>query len=394
MPSERRILFLASYAPSLERPRAYNILHGLVRHFRVTLIAQARSESDRAAIERLSACCESVEAVPLSRARSLANCLRYLLTPTPLRAAYFSNPAMHRAIARRLSAQRCDLIHVEHMMAARFALPLRGVVRIFDSIDSIARLQEKIARISRTPLDRLISLAELPKVRRYEPWLCRQFDAVLASTRADCAALQAPNARVVPNGVDLEFFKVDATDGIEAGEEVLFYGRLSYAANREALRFLLYEIWPRVRTVRPAATLRIVGPSPPRMAAHAIENGVVVIGRVDDVRPYVRRARAVVCPVLFAVGTQNKILEPMAMGVPVVATPEAVAEMAAQPDRDLLIAADAESFARQVVRLLDDAALRRLIARNARAYVQTHHDWRVIVDSLADFYFALLAQHT
>ncbi|MCX8035694.1 MAG: glycosyltransferase [Candidatus Sumerlaeia bacterium] len=394
MPSERRILFLASYAPSTERPRAYNILRGLARHFRVSLIAQARSESDRAAIESLRTCCEGTEAVPLSRARSLANCLRYLPTPTPLRAAYFFNPAMRRAIARQLSTRRFDLIHVEHMMAAHFALPLRGPLRVFDSIDSIARLQEKIAHISGGLLDRLISLNELPKVRRYEPWLCRQFDAVLASTETDCAALRAPNARVVPNGVDLEFFGMDRGDRVDGGEEVLFYGRLSYAANREALRFLLCEIWPRVRAVRPAAILRIVGPSPPRIAAGAAGEGVVVTGRVEDVRPFIRKARAVVCPARFAVGTQNKILEPMAMGVPVVATREAAAEMAAQGDRDLLVADDAGSFAQQVVRLLDDAALRRLIARNARAYVQTHHDWRAIVDSLAGFYFALLAQQT
>jgi glycosyltransferase involved in cell wall biosynthesis len=319
----------------------------------------------------------------------MANCLLHVSTRTPLRAAYFFNPQMKRAIARRLEAGRFDLVHVEHMMAAHFAAGLRGLPRSFDTIDSIARLQEKIARLARSPLDRLIGLQELPKVRRYEPWLCRQFDCVLTSTERDREALQTPNVRVVPNGVDLEYYR--PAGAAPEADTILFYGRLSYIANAEAIGWFLREVFPRVRHEHSAARLVIVGPSPPRFVRSAASECITVAGAVADVRRYLGRARLVVCPVRFAVGTQNKIMEPMAMGVPVVATSEAIASMGCAPDRDLLVGDAAETFARQVLRLLRDDALRDLIARHALDYVRNHHDWRPIVDELAAYYRELLA---
>jgi len=390
MASDLHLLFLTSYAPSTERPRAYNILRGLARHFPVSLIAQVRSPWEREAVEQMRSYCDHVEAVPLSRRRVLLNCLLHLARPTPLRAAYFFNPAMKRAIVRRLAANRYNLVHVEHMMAAHFAVGLREVVRSFDTIDSIARLQEKILRGARSPFDRLVSLEELPKVRRYEPRLCRRFDCVLTSTELDRRALRAPNVRVVPNGVDLEYYR--PSDVIPEPDTIIFYGRLSYVANAEAIGYFLREIFPRVFSSHPRARLLAVGPSPPRAVRAAASGNVVVTGRVHDVRPYLRRACVVVCPMRFAVGTQNKILEPMAMGIPVVATSEAVSGMTAEPGRDLLIGDDPGTFERAIVRLLTDGALRALIARRALDYVRKHHDWRVIVDDLAAFYRNIVAR--
>jgi len=384
MPDAPHILFLASYAPSTERPRAWNILRGLARHFRLSLLAQVRTEADRARLEALRDWCSCVEAVPLSRARILANVLRYLPTPVPLRAAYFFNPAMDRAIARRLAAERHDLVHVEHMMAAPFAAALRGLPRVWDTIDSIARLQAKILRLARSPIERLVSLEELVKLRRYEPRLCRRFDCVLTSTALDREALRAPNVRLAPNGVDLQYYR--PMDIAPEPDTILFYGRLSYIANADALEHFLRAIFPLVRAQRPSARLEIVGPSPPRRIARAATEHVTVVGRVEDVRPHIARARVVVCPVRFAVGTQNKILEPMAMGVPVVATPEATASMDVTDGRELLLADDPAAFAARVVDLLRDDALRALLARHGLAYVQHHHDWRHIVDDLAAFY--------
>jgi glycosyltransferase involved in cell wall biosynthesis len=396
MANNLHLLFLASYAPSTERPRAYNMLRGLARHFRVSLIAQVRSLREREAVEAMRAHCDFVEAVPLSRRRALANCLLHLATPTPLRAAYFFNPNMNRAIARRLAAEHYDLVHVEHLMAAHFAVGLRGVVRSFDTIDSIARLQEKILRMARSPLDRLLSLEELPKVRRYEPRLCRRFDCVLTSTELDREALGMPNVRVVPNGVDLDYYKggtgILPVNAKAEPDTIVFYGRLSYIANAEAIGWFLREIFPRILAGRPSARLLVVGPSPPVTVRRAASENVIIAGHVPDVRPYLQRACVVVCPIRFAVGTQNKILEPMAMGIPVVATSEAIAGMAAEAGRDLLVGDDPGTFARAVVRLLGDDALRALIARRALDYVRTHHDWRVIVDDLATLYRAIVAQ--
>jgi len=402
MTDAAHLLFLTSYAPSTERPRAYNILRGLARHFRVSLIAQVRSTHEQAAAEQMREYCDCVEVVRLSRARAWLNCLLHLSTRVPLRAAYFFNPRMRRAIARRLASEQYDLAHAEHMMAAHFAVGLRGVIRCFDTIDSIARLQEKILRRTRGAWQRVLSLEELPKLRRYESRLCRQFDCVLTSTEADRRALRAPNVRVVPNGVDLDYYKpLTETTGrpsadsqcetVPEPDTILFYGRLSYVANADAAVYLLRKIFPRVVAKHPTARLLVVGPSPPRSVRAAASSNIAITGRVDDVRPHLRRACVVVCPMRFAVGTQNKILEPMAMGIPVVTTSEAITGMLVGPGHHLLVGDDPETFARPVVRLLRDPDLWALIAANGLEYVRQHHDWRGIVDDLAELYTELIA---
>jgi sugar transferase (PEP-CTERM/EpsH1 system associated) len=384
MNRNQSILYLTSYAPSTERPRAYNILRGLARHFRISLVAQVRSGRERFSAERMEKHCERIKTVWLPRWRAWLNCLMALPTRTPLRAAYFRNPAMKSAIHRRMREEEFDLIHVEHMMAAHFAADLQHRLRSFDALDSITRLQEKILQHTNSQVQRLISREELPKLRRYEPLLCRRFDCVLTSTELDREALGVGNVRVVPNGVDLDYYQPRHVN--PDSNTVLFYGRLSYVANVDAIGWFLREIFPRIVARRPSARLLIVGPSAPPFVMRAASHNITVAGHVEDVRPYLRRPCAVVCPVRFAVGTQNKVLEPMAMGVPVLATTEAIASLSAEPEKHLLVADDPDAFAEQAVRLFDDEALRATLAQQGREYVEAHHDWNRICDDLAGFY--------
>lgn len=390
MTADRNILYVTSYAPSTERPRAWNILRGLARHFRISLVCQVRSEAERERALAMRDYAAPVEPIMLPRWRSWMNCILRLPTTTPLRAAYFHNRQARRAIERRLSISKIDLIHVEHMMAAHLVADLTGVTRSFDTLDSITRLQRKILANARNPIQRLLSIEELFKLRRYEPALVRKFDAVLTSTELDREAIGIPDIRVVPNGVDLDYYQ-PVGDEPDA-DAILFYGRLSYVANADAIGYFLDEVFPAILRLRPSTKLSIVGPSAPKRVVQAASDCITVAGRVDDVRGYIGRASVVVCPVRFAVGTQNKVLEPMAMGVPVVGTNEAIAGMQVEPERDLLVADTPEEFAKAVVRLLEDGELRTLIARHGTEYVQNHHDWRPIVDDLAGFYRDLMAK--
>jgi glycosyltransferase involved in cell wall biosynthesis len=102
---------------------------------------------------------------------------------------------------------------------------------------------------------------------------------------------------------------------------------------------------------------------------------VVVTGRVDDVRPFLDSAAVAVAPLRVARGLQNKVLEAMAMRVPVVASPAAFNGVHAVADRDLLVAADADAFGRCVLSLLGDAATRERYAAAGRACVEQNHNW-------------------
>ena len=149
------------------------------------------------------------------------------------------------------------------------------------------------------------------------------------------------------------------------------------------------EIMPLVWAKRPGARVFIVGANPPRSIrrlAQIFPGRVEVTGAVPDIRPYLRRAAVAAAPVRYGAGIQNKVLEAMACGVPVVATSQACSALEAVSDRDLLVAATAGDFAAGVVRVLEDGALAGRLGAAGRRYVEAHHDWGVVTGQLEHIY--------
>jgi glycosyltransferase involved in cell wall biosynthesis len=181
----------------------------------------------------------------------------------------------------------------------------------------------------------------------------------------------------IPNGVDLEYF----SPGRAAGEllhrsRLIFTGNMSYKPNIDAVQHFVRDVLPLVRRSLPEVELHIVGMDPtPAVRRLADGARVVVTGRVDDVRPHFDAATVAVAPLRIARGLQNKVLEAMAMRVPVVASPGAFQGISAVADEDLLVAGEPEGFARAVLSLLQDPARRERYAAAGRACVQRNHSW-------------------
>jgi glycosyltransferase involved in cell wall biosynthesis len=153
-------------------------------------------------------------------------------------------------------------------------------------------------------------------------------------------------------------------------------GALHYRPNVDAACWFTKEIWPMIRSRHPGACLRLVGRQPvPEVCRLAQEPGAEVVGQVPDVRPYVAGAAVAVVPLRIARGLQNKVLEAMAMGKPVVASRQGLTAIRNQPDLPALTAADSQGWVEHVGRLLDNAALRQELGTAGRRYVEAHHDW-------------------
>ena len=189
---------------------------------------------------------------------------------------------------------------------------------------------------------------------------------------------------VIPNGVDLEYFQSSrAANRAYVPHRLIFTGNMSYWPNVDAVRHLVADILPKVRQQIPDVELQIVGMDP-TAAVRKLADGVRVgvTGRVDDVRPYFDEAAVAVVPLRVARGLQNKVLEAMAMRVPVVASEAAYQGITALPDRDLLVAQDPDAFSRAVVRLLREPATRGAYAAAGRACVEENHNWNTLLPRL------------
>lgn len=177
---------------------------------------------------------------------------------------------------------------------------------------------------------------------------------------------------------------------------VVFSGKMSYHANVTAALYLVEEIMPHVWARNPAVKVQIVGKDPPSQiralatAGSAAASGdlrqVEVTGTVPEMRPYLQRATVAAAPLLYGAGIQNKILEAMACGTPVVTTGLAANGIAARAGNEFLVADEAPAFAAAIVELLTDPAQRAAIGAAGRAYVQQHHSWDAIVGQLETIY--------
>jgi sugar transferase (PEP-CTERM/EpsH1 system associated) len=202
--------------------------------------------------------------------------------------------------------------------------------------------------------------------------------AIIFSTDIEASLYRqlAPKARILTlfNGVDLEFFR--PTEHAQHNGGCVFVGQLDYRANVLGLVWFCRTIWPKVRERISDATLTIVGRNPvSQIRRLGGVPGVEVIGEVPDVRPYLASARVAVVPLPVARGVQNKVLEAMASGLPVVGSPASLEGLSLVAGRDAIVASDAADWSRTLKWLWDDPRRRREIGDSARRYVERHHRW-------------------
>lgn len=387
-----RVLFVAPYLPSRIRVRPYEWIRALAgQGCRVHLVAVQPPEDQRLGDTSVTRWCDAVDVFPLSRARTLLNGARALLSPAPLQAAYARHPAAERRIRELAVPGRFDVVHVEHLRGALLVAAPCPVPVLFDAVDCITRLFEQTVRLAPGFAQRSMARLDLARTRRFEARLGRRFERVVVSSSAEARALQA---LAVPDAGDVVR---PLRNGVELGERpgppahdrrtVLFAGKMSYHANEATARRLAEAVMPLVWQRVPDARLVLAGKDPsPALRALAAPGRVEVTGFVPEMRAVMESATVLAAPMVYAAGIQNKVLEAMAAGVPVVTSVSACAALDAEVGRDVIAAGDDREFADAVVGLLESPARRDAIGAAGRTYVERHHDWPSLARQLIGLY--------
>ncbi len=390
-----RILFISPYIPSLIRVRPYNIIKYLAqRGHQITLLALVPPGEETGSLSTLKTWCQQVETVPLPRWQTLWNGVGALpQLATPLQAAYSRSPEMAALIRRTLAQQTFDAVHVEHMRGAELARAVGNRPVIFDSVDSITLLFEKVLAGGPTWRSRLMATVELSRNRRYEGNLLQRFSRVLVTSPQDKATLTNLSAHpqadehivVLPNGVDLDYFA--PLNQPRLADTLVFSGKMSYHANVAAAIDLITQVMPLIWQHKPEIKLTIVGKDPsPKLLELAGDPRISVTGTVPDMRPHIGQAALTILPMRYGVGIQNKVLEAMAMATPVITTSKTLGALQVQANRELLVADSPQAMAASALQLLADGELRRHVGDAGRHYVETCHDWRKAVEKLEQLY--------
>lgn len=292
------------------------------------------------------------------------------------------NRSLRKLCRSVIEEGRFDAIILSGCLLNRLPLPC-GIPIIADTHNVEFEVLARAAAFADTFVRRLYARFQRPWTLREEKRCALKADLVLATSEGDKdkfeRTLNIPNVAVVPNGVDVaEFYPHEGST--EPGE-ILFTGLMSYYPNRQAIRWFLDSVYPKIRQALPSARLTVAGANPPRwlLARRSLE--VRVTGVVPDMRPYFQRARVVIVPLMIGGGTRVKILEAQAMARPVVST-SLGAEGLNVTSSSIVLADDADAFASNVVRLLTDATFALHVAMEGRRLVVREYAWDHIGDRL------------
>jgi sugar transferase (PEP-CTERM/EpsH1 system associated) len=376
------ILYLAHripYPPNKgEKIRAFHQIRYLARQHRVHLACLADEKEDLRYIKELEKYCASVDAV--YRKRTVAKLLAALAlcTSTPLSVAFFASRKLKNQVAQKLKSEQVDRIFVSSVAMAQYVRWESGIARIIDFVDVDSEKWRLYADRHAFPYSWIYRL-EASRLAAYEEEIAKVFDCSILVSKKEVDLLQRcvkeRPISFIGNGVDINYF---SHTGVSDNKQplIVFTGVMDYFPNVDAVRYFCNEIFPLIRDILPAAEFSIVGRNPMwQVQRLGRQPQVTVTGSVPDVRPYLARAMIAVVPLRIAGGIQNKVLEAMAMGLPVVGTSKAFQGIQATGANGICVADDPRKFAQEVLSLLQDPERRYRCALQARRYVERYHRW-------------------
>jgi sugar transferase (PEP-CTERM/EpsH1 system associated) len=359
-----------------DKTRAFHIARYLAQRHELTLAFLVDDQNDLTGVNELRQSVPDILFARLWKPASLVRGVAGLVRGATVTLPYFYSRALVRQAARRHREAGFDMVYASSTAMAQYS-PTADVPLVMDFVDVDSDKWRQYAERRRAPLGWLYR-TEARRLQGCEGEIARRATLSLLATDVEAELLRsfAPWARtaVVPNGIDSVYYAPQPVDPTEPA--VIFTGAMDYLPNIDAVQHFCTDIFPLVRREVPGTVFYIVGLNPSADVRRLGEiPGVVVTGPVPDVRPYYARARVCVAPLRIGRGIQNKVLQGMAMGLPVVATPLAARGVLGTPGVHLEVADGVTSFAAQVVRLLGQSAARRDLGLAGRACVETHYTW-------------------
>lgn len=380
-----KLLFLSQrvpYPPNRgDKITTWQLVDRFRHEHQVTVVAFSHDDADRRAAQELRGMGVETVDIPLDLTRAKLKALPLLATRQPLTLGVFGSRKLQAAVDAR--AGETDFAYAFSSSMGAFLLPHEiPWIMHFAELDSdkwrqyAERARGPVAWVYRREWRRLLEFEREVAARTVTNVLCTPLEEEIFQRE-----IPGRPSVVLRNGVDLERFS-PAENNPEPGH-LVFTGVMDYLPNVDGCCWFVEEILPRVQEAVPETTFSIVGSNPtPQVQRLAQVPGVTVTGFVDDTRDWLRRGTVSVAPLRIARGIQNKVLEALAMGLPVVGTTSATQGVEGVPEQDYLVRDDAESFAAAVVQLLESTDRAQALASRGRALVEERYSWSEVLAPL------------
>lgn len=362
------------------KTRAYNMLKYSGQNIKKYLFSFVRDDYKlfyQEEMKKIGA--EVVGTVKRRKLTDIRNIFGFLKNQSIFKSLYYSKNTLNQ-ITSLIWDLKIDVVQFESYYTAFFIneeFKKAGVKQIFGTENIEYEIYQDYAKKAFLPLRSLYDF-QAEKIKKEEEELFKKADICLAVSASDAQKIKKYNeCEVVRNGVDLEEFQFASPKG-KSGKRLLFVGNFSYFPNVDAINYFYDEIFHNLSS---DITLTIVGKKASRLKL-VNDSRIVVKEYVEKIQDEYKKADIMISPLRLGGGTNFKILEAMACGLPVVSLPERVEGLDVANNVNILIAKNAKEFKEEIERLLGDSKLREKIAKNARSLIEAEYSWRVIGNNL------------
>ena len=388
-----KILMLTPYLPyplhSGGQIRSYNLIKNLSQKYQITLFSFIRSAKELVHIAELEKYCTKVKVFKRRQAWDPRNILISALTPYPFLVAIYLSKSVKNAIRREL-ASNYDLIHAETFyVMPNLPKPTNIPTLLVEQTIEYMVYQRFVEDFKFFLLKPLLYFDVL-KIKLWEKYFWQKATRLVAMSQSDKQIMEKSvkdrKVDVVANGVDVEHF-TESRIAKAVNQTILFVGNFKWLPNKDAAKFLVTDIWPKIHQQLPRAKLWIVGRNPTsEILDLSNQKNVTVSGEVDDIREAFQKSSVLLAPIRNGRGTKYKVLEAMASQVPVVTTKLGIEGIAAINQSSVLIAETADGLADKTIQVLTDKNLAEKLAANGKKLVYNQYNWQAISKELDQIY--------
>jgi polysaccharide biosynthesis protein PslH len=374
--------------------RAYNLLKHAAKEYEIVLFSFTRKDykpeySD--AIKKIGI--SKVYTFPRKPLKDIRN-LAFLLRPSGsiFRHLYFDKKVVIK-LQELIRTEKIDLVHFESFYTSFYIPEIKktGVKIVFGEENIEYNIYQEYASSLSNIFLRPFYKIEALKIHKEEVCFWRESDLCLAVTAVEAELIRKKSGtvcEVIENGIDINAFKFKErhSNGIK---KLLFVGNFSYYPNVDAVKYLYRNIFRTLNEQK--IKLIIIGKGATSMKYLKNYPGVELLDFVEDIREAYTQCDIFVFPVRYGGGTNFKILEAMATGIPIVAVPDRVRGLGVEDGKHMLIASGPEEFRKNILKLVHDHEKYKPLTYQARKLVEEKYDWKVIGDRLCNAWKGLLS---
>lgn len=371
-----------------DKLKIYNIVRHLAGQNKVKVLCLSRGPSESELLSGIRALGAEIETVQHSMLRSLLGAFLGLFSRRPLQVSLYRSGKLGRRLAEIVRDEEPDVVYYHFIRSAQYIeyVDRNRTVNVLDFTDAVSLYLTRFIDAVRNPLTKFMIRFERGRISGYEH-IAERFDTAFICSEFDRDYLKGKgikaNFQILPNAVDTESFSRSDV-GVDQ-KRIIFTGNMPYFPNEDAVLHFTRKIFPDILAVIPDAKLFLVGRKPTRKIRKLASENVIVTGFVEDIVTEYQKSAVAIAPTRFGAGTLNKVIEPIVLGVPVVATSIAVRGLPARVQRYVQVAQSDAEFSAKVVELLKKGAEGRVSTVSELDEVRAALSWKTVVSEFETY---------